>query len=208
VAEPVDDTSGSWLNVSELARVRGQDKGGISRRVARLEELGALTTRPGPGRTKLINADEFARAVETLTDTVREANGRRATGPRESNGGASSDPVLGREQARRAKADADLKEMQRDERLGQLARVDDIASGAALQGETLARIIDRLPDRADDLAAVVAKEGSTGLRAALKVVARELRGALANAFAALAEAPKPESAKIDEAEPQDAEALA
>jgi hypothetical protein len=208
VAEPVDDTSGSWLNVSELARVRGQDKGGISRRVARLEELGALTTRPGPGRTKLINADEFARAVETLTDTVREANGRRATGPRESNGGASSDPVLGREQARRAKADADLKEMQRDERLGQLARVDDIASGAALQGETLARIIDRLPDRADDLAAVVAKEGSTGLRAALKVVARELRGALANAFAALAEAPKPEAAKIDEAEPQEAEAAA
>ncbi len=62
-SEPVDDPSGGWLTVSALARVRGVDKAAISRRVARLEAAAALTTRPGPRGSKLINADEFARAV-------------------------------------------------------------------------------------------------------------------------------------------------
>ena len=69
-------------------------------------------------------------------------------------------------------------------------RAADIAAGAAMQGETLARRIDQmLPEWAEDLAAIVAKDGTAGLRAALKGKARELRGALAEAFAALAATP-------------------
>lgn len=208
VAEPADDASGSWVTVSALARLRGVDKAAISRRVTRLEAAGALTTRAGPRGTKLINAEEFSRAVEEMTDPVREANGRRAGANRDGAGGSSITVILSQQQARRASYDADIKKLTRDRLLGELARVEDIAAGAALHGEALARVFDRLPDRADDLAAVVAKEGSTGLRVALKDVARDLRGALASAFAALAEAPTLAAAEIDQAEPEESESPA
>ena len=188
VAELADESSSGWLTVSELARVRGVDKSAISRRVTRLEAAGALTTRPGPRGSKLVNAAEFARAVEDLTDTVREANGRRAAAARDGDG-APNDPVLAREQARRTKIQADTAQLQLDELRGLLVRVADISAVAALQGETLARRIDQtLPEWADELAAVVAKDGTPGLRVALKSKARELRSLLAEAFAALASA--------------------
>lgn len=202
MAELADKSSGGWISISELARLRGVDKAAISRRATRLEELGALATRPGPRGSKLINAAEFARAVENLTDTVREANGRRGGAARDGEGGASSDPVLAREQARKTQISADIAQLQLDELKGLLVRVADISAGVAIQGETLARRIDQmLPEWADDLAAVVAKDGTAGLRAALKGKARELRGALADTFAALASAP----AGQDQAAPAEAE---
>jgi len=208
VAELADDSSGGWVNVSELARLRGVDKAAISRRVARLEELRALTTRLGPRGSKLINVSEFARAVEQLTDTVREANGRHsgaARGPKVANGG---DLSLGQEQARKTAKAADLLEIQLSRLQGELVRISDFSAGATMRGETLARVIDRLADRAEDLAVVVAKDGAAGLRSALRGVARELRSALADAFAALAEAPGPVAGETAEAEPEEFEASA
>jgi hypothetical protein len=202
MAELADEPSSGWLSLSELARVRGQDKGGLWRRVARLEAAGALTTRSGPRGTKLINANEFSAAVDTMTDKVREANGRRAAITQNGESASSSDPVLAREQARKTQIGADIAQLQLDELRGLLVRVADISAGAAIQGETLARRIDQLlPEWADDLAAVVAKDGTAGLRAALKGKARELRGALAGAFAAIAATPSGDGVNhLDEVE--------
>ena len=209
MAEPGDEASGEWLTVSALARARGVDKAAISRRVARLEAAGALTTRAGERGTKLINVAEFERVAGETVDAVREANGRaalpiyrmaaEANGRRSAAasqvveatmGDAPNDPILAREQARKTQIGADLAQLQLDELRGLLVRVADIAAGAAMQGETLARRIDQmLPEWAEDLAAIVAKDGTAGLRAVLKGKARELRGALAEAFAALAATP-------------------
>jgi hypothetical protein len=208
MAELAEDTP-EWLTVSALARARDVDKAGISRRVARLEAAGALTTRAGERGTKLINIAEFTHAIAMTTDAVREANGRAASPinrmAAETNGRRSaaasqvaeadmgdtpSDPILAREQARKTMLAADIAQLQLDELKGLLVRAADIDAGAAMQGETLARRIDQmLPEWADELAAVVAKDGTAGLRAALKGKARELRGALAEAFAALASTP-------------------
>jgi DNA-binding IscR family transcriptional regulator len=212
--ELADESSGDgWLTVSALARMRGVDKAAISRRVARLEAAGELSTRVGLRGTKLINVDEFNRAVERTVDAIREANGRAAivlprAAIREANGRRSaaasqvaeadmgdtpSDPILAREQARKTMLAADIAQLQLDELRGLLVRVADIAAGAAMQGETLARRIDQmLPEWAEDLAAIVAKDGTAGLRAALKVRARELRGALSESFAALVATPAQE----------------
>jgi hypothetical protein len=218
--ELADESSGDgWLTVSALARMRGVDKAAISRRVARLEAAGELSTRVGLRGTKLINVDEFNRAVERTVDAIREANGRAAivlprAAIREANGRRSAaasqvaeadmgeepsgDPILAREQARKTMFAADIAELQLDELRGLLVRVSDIAAGAAMQGETLARRIDQMmPEWAEDLAAIVAKDGTAGLRAALKVKARELRGALAESFAALAASPAQEDGMIE-----------
>jgi DNA-binding MarR family transcriptional regulator len=208
MAELADESSGGWLTVSELARVRGQDKGGISRRVARLEELGALTTRRGPRGTKLINGDEFAAAVEQHTDTVREANGRRAATARDLEADSPGDPILAREQARRTKIAADTAQLQFDALKGELVRISDFSDRVTVQGETLARVIDRLPDEAIALPGVDAKNGSAfaqalmdtmrrepqGARSFFRILARNQREAIAHAFAALAEAPAEETA--------------
>lgn len=212
MAERAEDDA--WLTVSSLARLRGVDKASISRRVARLEAAGALTTRAGERGTKLINHAEFNLAVEMTKDAIREANGRAACDnsvlPREAMaaeangrrsaaasqvaeadiGDAPSDPILAREQARRTKIAADTAQLQFDALKGELVRISDFSDRVTVQGETLARRIDQmLPEWAEDLAAIVAKDGTAGLRAALKGKARELRGALAEAFAALAATP-------------------
>ena len=110
-----------WVTISELARMRGVDKAAISRRVARFESLGLVHPRAGVGRTKLVNIAEFDRAAGETTDAVREANGRGAARAPDATGG---DPILAREQARRAAVDADLKELDLAERVGELVAVE------------------------------------------------------------------------------------
>jgi DNA-binding MarR family transcriptional regulator len=194
MAELADDTSDAWLSVSALARALGRDKAGVSRRVSRLEAQRLLETRVGKSGQKLVNRAEFDRVAFETVDAIQEANGRRraAASPvaEADMGDDSVGPILSHAQARKTQIGADIAQLQLDELKGLLVRVADIAAGAAMQGETLARRIDQmLPEWADDLAAVVAKDGTAGLRAALKGKARELRGALAEAFAALASTP-------------------
>ncbi len=190
----------------------------MSRRVARFEAQGLLKTRVGKSwRQKLVNRAEFDRVAIETVDAIQEANGRAASPinrmAAETNGrrraaaspvaeadmgDASVGPRLATEQARKTMLAADIAQLQLDELRGLLVRVADISAGAAMQGETLARRIDQmLPEWADELAAVVAKDGTAGLRAALKGKARELRGALAEAFAALAATPAPEDGMVE-----------
>ncbi len=185
-----------WATVSELARLRGVNKSAISKRAARLEALGVLHPKPGRGRETLISLAEFDRAIGETTDAVREMNGRTAQAS-----AAPGDPILAREQARKTAISADLAQLELDQRLGSLVRVDELRAGAALHGETLGRVIDQIADRADELAAVVATAGAPGLRAALRGLARELRAALADALATVAQEPQDAPAEaLSEAE--------
>ena len=212
-----DDADNEWLSISGLARAIGRDKGGTSRRVNRMVEQGLLETRVGNAGQKLVRRAEFDRVALATTDAIQTANGRAASPihrmAAETNGrhraaaspvaaadmgDASVGPRLATEQARKTMLAADIAQLQLDELRGALVRVADISAGAAMQGETLARRIDQmLPEWADELAAIVAKDGTAGLRAALKGKARELRGALAEAFAALATTPAHEDGMVE-----------
>jgi DNA-binding MarR family transcriptional regulator len=174
-----------WLTISDLARERGVDKSAISRRVARLEGQGLLTTRTR-GKAKLVNLAEFDRAAAATVDAVREMNGRRAAGSLAADE-VSGDPNLAREQARRAKIQADLAKLDLDERLDRL--VDREAIGLKLDAcmiEAL-RVVDQLPSRSDALASALVeamtKEGAEGLRKVLRAAdrayIREIREAVA-----------------------------
>jgi hypothetical protein len=143
---------------------------------------------------------------------VAEASGRRSAAATQvaepAMGDAPSDPILGREQARRTKIAADTAQLQFDALKGELVRISDFSDRVTVQGETLARVIDRLPDEAVALASVEAKNGSAfaqalmdamrrdpqGARSFFRILARNQRGAIADAFAALAQAPAEETA--------------
>jgi DNA-binding MarR family transcriptional regulator len=187
------DPPPGWITISDLARDRQVDKSAISRRVTRLEGLGQLSTRI-VGRLKLVNLAEFDRATAETVDAVRAANGRTDSGAR------PGDPILAREQARRAAYGADLKRLDLEERLGRLVEVALVRDNLAACALDLAAVIDALPGHADALAAAVAKDGVAGLRAALRGLARELRETLARAADRFAEAGAGEDAGAIEAE--------
>lgn len=176
-AEP----AGLWMSVSELAKAKGVSRQSMHERVARLEQQGSLTLKAGQGRARLVNVAEFDRAAGETFDAVRSLNG---TGAAPAAGRADgADPVLAKEQARRAAYDADLKQLDLEERLGKLVPIAEVQDAMATCAEKMVRIIEQLPGRADDLAGAVGRDGAPGARAALKKLARELREALARAMA-------------------------
>jgi DNA-binding MarR family transcriptional regulator len=199
-----DNDEGLWLNISELARLRGITKGPLSRRVKRLEEGGFIATKTGERGQKLVNIAEFDLAAERTVDAIRAHNGRKARkrsapiadktlAPERPRAPSTDDgedddfsPVLAKEQARRVAYQADLAKLQRDEKLGKLLPIENIAEAAAQCAEALNRVIDQLPARADEIAAAVAKEGVSGVRSFLRSVARDMRERLADEMQRLA----------------------
>ena len=169
------DAAGLWMTISDLARARGVSKQAASKRVERFEAQKLIETRIGPRGTKLVNVAQFDRAAGEATDAVRELNGKGSNAEPE----PSRDPVLAKEQARRAAYDADLKKLDLDERLGKLLPIDEVEAAMVRCAEALAQAINQLPSRADDLAAAVAKEGTTGARAFLRALSRDLLAKLA-----------------------------
>jgi DNA-binding MarR family transcriptional regulator len=146
-----------WVSISELARMRGVDKAAISRRVRRLEDQGLLRTSEGKHGTKLVNIAEFDRAAGETTDAVRELNGNAS-----SQTGAPADPILSREQARRASYDADLKKLDLEERLGQLVSAERVQRAFSDCAHVVSQAAAQLVGRAEENAAAVAKDGVQG----------------------------------------------
>jgi hypothetical protein len=197
MAELAEDMSG-WLTVSALARARGVDKAAISRRVARLEAAGALTTRCGEHGTKLVNVAEFSHAVEMATDAIREANGRRSAGSdlvagetvdavreakgrnagaaRDGEGVSSAGLVLSNEQASKTAAQARLAQLDLAERLGQLLPLEKARQAARNAAERLRRGVDQMPARAEEVASALAKD-SPFARALLDALRADPQGA-------------------------------
>jgi DNA-binding MarR family transcriptional regulator len=190
------DDIDTWLPVTDLARARKVSKQALSKRVLRLEGQGLLTTKLGPRGQKLVNVGEFDRIAEETLDAKQAQNGRKssAAAPDDS-GDEPFSPVLAREQARKVAYQADLAKLQRDEKLGKLLPIENIAEAAAQCAEALNRVIDQLPARADEIASAVAKEGEAGARAFLRSVARDMRERMADEMQRLAamsgEAPGP-----------------
>jgi DNA-binding MarR family transcriptional regulator len=185
------------LSVTELARQRGVDKAAISRRARRYEEQGLLHPRTGKGGAKMINVAEFDRAAGEATDAVRELNGSQGGAAAAPVAAAPGDPSLARQQARRAGYDADLKELELKERLGELVPVNDVEEAIVALSENFVRALDQIPARAEEGLAEASKGGLAGFRAFLRALAngvrdtleRDLKGLVVGANPAEAEPP-------------------
>jgi predicted transcriptional regulator len=89
-----DDADDGWMSISDLARAIGRDKGGVSRRVARLEAQGLLKARTGELGQKLVRRAEFDRVAGETVDAVNAANGSKAHAARDLEGAAPAGPVV------------------------------------------------------------------------------------------------------------------
>jgi DNA-binding MarR family transcriptional regulator len=172
-----------WMGVSELAIHRGVSKQAISKRVAALEARGAIKTRQGTGGVKLVHVAQFAKAVEETGDPSYELTGRG------SKRGQVPDYVYAEEQARKTAIQADLAQLELEERLGYLLPRAEVEAAMVRCGEVMVRVIEQLQTNVDDWASAVAKNGVHGLRLAVKAEQRRLRERIAQEMRLLADAP-------------------
>lgn len=170
------------LSIADIARRKGVSKQAISKRVARLEQLGQIATQKGPRGTVLVSLAEYDRAVGETSELAHV----QAPQPKIA-AAVDAEHVYTREQAREKAYAADLKKLDLDERLGKLVPIEDLAAAGGRIAETLVRQIDQMSGRAGELAAAVAKDGETGARSFLRTMGRDLREVLARELAALAD---------------------
>jgi hypothetical protein len=219
VVELADESPGEWLSVSALARALGRDKGGVSRRVSRLEAQGLLKSRVGNAGQKLVNRAEFDRVAGETVDAVREANGRMAGAARDGEVGASAGPivasaglVLSRAQASKTAAQARLAQLDLAQRLGQLLPIEEMRRAAADCAVRLRRSVATMHARAEDVADGLARDSSfartllaamrndqAGARSFFKALSRDQLQELARMATALDEE---EPEVVREASPQ------
>lgn len=178
------DPAGLWLTITELAEAKGLGKAAVSERVSRFEAQGLLATRPGKGKTKLVNLAEFDRVAGQVTDLAREqgAATRRGAGddaPPESNSAAYT-----REQARNMAYRAELSRLELEERLGNLVEVAKLRPIIAASAAAAVAVLDRLPQEADELRAICARDDGADLERSLKEIAHRMRAEIAAAIAA------------------------
>ncbi|QKV20253.1 winged helix-turn-helix domain-containing protein [Oricola thermophila] len=174
------DDGGVWITVAELAKRKGVSRQAAAKRVASLEAAGKIETRKR-GRSRLVELAAYDRAVDEVGDAAKESAAETTRQP--------ASPALRDHQAERAKYEARLKALDLAERERKLLPIDGehgIEAAATRIGVALAKSFDGLARYADDIAAAVSKEGTTGARRVLKDIARSERQKIADMLAAIA----------------------
>ncbi len=202
-AETSDDFL--WVPIGELARRAGIAQPVMSRRIARLVQDGLLETRAGRQGAKLVNIAAYDRVRARTSDGIKSlaaASARTMPSvhipPLDASqlafgeAPAKADPnekILSQEQARRVSYQAELARLDLEERLGKLVPINGVVSAAQICGDTIIRALDVYVQRAEEIAAAVAKDGVAGARGVAKQHTIEVRRAIAAAMNAIAAAP-------------------
>jgi hypothetical protein len=174
-------------SISQIAGRDGVSKQAVSKRVRDLVgRHGLAVERSMQGAIVAVNVAEYDHLRERFDDPSK------MQAPRRPAPASAPDPVEPNEsydEALRQKTwhEAEKRRIELEELSGKLVRTADVNAAMDEAVERINLVVDRLPNAADDLAAAVAREGSHGLRVALKDLAVKLRGELADAFAAMGE---------------------
>jgi DNA-binding transcriptional ArsR family regulator len=182
-----------WRTVGEIAVLQGVSKQAVSKVLKRLVEAGDVPVeRDGRGRIVRVSLAHFEHARERFTNPAK-AIARQADADGEAADRAA--PIAGRapqtdsfEEARRQNEwlKVTREKLRHQEELKQLVRAYVIAEAQTIAGREIQAIIMRLPNRADDLALAVSKEGQFGARTLLRTIAFELAEQIANRLGEIA----------------------
>jgi DNA-binding transcriptional MocR family regulator len=164
-----------WLSIAELADAKGKTRQTIHERVEKLERDNLLKTKPGPNRTRLVNVAEYDRVTEETTDFAHQQAAETRSEP------ASQDEGYSAAARRKMQYEADIKALDLAERRKLVIPVATVIEAQIRIADAEAQIIDRLPLRAAEMAAAVAKDGEAGARALFKTIAFNLRTEIADA---------------------------
>lgn len=181
----VDAPRAVMWSISQIASRDGVSKQAVSKRVRDLAGRHGLAVERSPqGAIVAVNVAEYDHLRGRFDDPSK------AQAPRRPSPTAPQDPAGPNEsydEALRQKTwhEAEKRRLELEELAGGLVKVDEVNAAMDEAVERINLAVDRLPNAADDLAAAVAREGSHGLRVALKDLAVKLRAELADAFTAM-----------------------
>jgi DNA-binding transcriptional ArsR family regulator len=187
-----------WRTVGEIAVLQGVSKQAVSKVLKRLVEAGDVPVeRDGRGRIVRVSLAHYDHARERFTNPAK--TGARAGDNGDSDADRNPTPPTGGrtvvqtdsfEEARRQNEwlKVTREKLRHQEELKQLVRADVIAEAQTIAGREIQAIIMRLPNRADDLALAVSKEGQFGARTLLRTIAFELAEQIANRLGEIAAA--------------------
>ncbi|MGN1285152.1 MAG: hypothetical protein ACI4XG_00960 [Bradyrhizobium sp.] len=179
--------SGLWLSVAELARLKNLSRQSVHERVRRLVESGDLTTR-GEGRSLRVNLAQYDLAIGSTGDAAREAG---AATKAMVDVDVPTSSAFRDAQTREKQYAADLKYLELQHRLGELAPVAEMKDAAVKMGEVVVNVITRLPSQADALASAFTKAGIPGMRSELNAIVYTMRVEIADAFGVMAQNAEP-----------------
>lgn len=177
LSEPNPAVMWSPLQVAERD---GVSKQAVARKARQLAERHGLTVeRDTVGRIKKFNVVQYDQLRGKLDDPAHRQAGKAKPAP------ASAVPAADSyDEARRQNAwlDAERSRLALDEARGRLVPVDGVRDAISAAGDAIAAVIDRLPNAADDLAAIVGRDGAHGARVELTKEAARLRTEIAAAL--------------------------
>jgi hypothetical protein len=180
VARAASPRTVMWT-LGEIADRDGVSKAAVSKKVAQLVERHSLQVeRDQLGRVARVNVADYDRLRGKTDDPSKvQAPGRVAAPP------SPAEPNETYDEALRQKTwhEAERRRLEVEEIKGNLLRREAVREALGRCGDELAQIFDRLEAAADDLAAAVARDGTHGLRVALKEFARRQRADAAQALA-------------------------
>lgn len=135
--------------------------------------------RDGRGRIIRFSLAHYDHHRERFSSSAKIEAARRESKPADAGDGV--DPKS-RDEALRQEAwlKVNREKLRHQEEVGQLRRADKTDAALAACGREIQAIVARLPNRADELALAVSKEGVHGLRVALRRAAFELNSEIAD----------------------------
>lgn len=166
MTEDQKNNSGLWLSIAEIARRKGVSRQAVAERVARFEEAGSITTKPGKANAKLVNLAEFDRLAQEQTSFAKQS------GARNGSGGSSRRGDYNEAITEKAQYDAALKRIELGEKLKELIPVEDVEGAAQEAAQLIVTIIEGLARRTADIESA-AKAGTT--RTLLKSIIFDMR---------------------------------
>lgn len=186
------DSTVVMLSLGAIAERDGISKQAVSKAVnALVDKHGLPVQRDNRGRISGVSVahydhyrGHFGNGAMSQAPRVEPTDEGGGGGGANSRGGPNS-----RDEALRQQAWIDLhrKKIAQAEEDGKLVRADILATALTVAGKTIQGEVNRLANRADDLALAVSKEGTSGARMVLRKIAAELNERIANALSQVAE---------------------
>lgn len=177
---------------AQVAARDGVTKQAVTKTVRQLVATHGLPVeRDGRGRVTRFSLAHYDHIRGQFVSSERTAAARSGSPGRPA---SPADPgpatnVQSRDEALRQEAwlKVGREKLRRQEEVGQLIRADRTRQALTACGREIQSLVARLPNRADDLALVVSREGVHGLRMALRRLAGEVNGEIADRLEAIFE---------------------
>ncbi|MDP2779844.1 hypothetical protein [Devosia sp.] len=185
-----------WWSIGQIATRDGVSKPAVSKAVAKLVRDHDLPVRrDGRSRVESVSVAHYDHLRAEYSSSEQSVIPPVVT----EQPGSSNES---RDEALRQEAWLRLGRAQLDHQkeAGQLVRVDKLIEALGVAGRTIQNEINRLANKADDIALAVSKEGTSGARIALRTIATEINTAVAAALEKIAAA-APEHDAASEADP-------